>query len=327
MERKHLIPGLAAVALTFSAASARAADGTTTPATPDSLTNVEIDGSIIDTIDRYLPEREAIGSEFLSEEYTPILEFNADSQASVTFISEGAGYRNSLGYFSYDDGAFDGMTFSDIDIDGSGIIAANEVSSLSGINNIGMVFGNASGAGGWAGSGGTLNTGDTWVIGDGSLSTEGDDWAMSGGTVFEADTNMGFFLMANAWDGTQVQGWDTDADPATYWSLDFLNPENLSTATIDDVSGDTRHVGMLDVAETGDVILGFEDLNRATGDNDFNDAVFIVRSDPVTAFQGSAIPTVSAAPVPVTGTGFGSVAILGVFAGFCRRRIKRMKAR
>lgn len=288
---------------------------------PDNITNITIDQAVMETIDRQLPEAQAVGAEFLDEAYSPNLRINQQAQVGISFITEGAGYRNSVGYFTYTDNAFDGLTFGAIDTDGSGNISAREIESLAGVGTVDIIFGNASGGGGWAGSGGSLQTGDTAVLGGGTVSQTADGITMSGGTVFEAGTNVGFFLAANAWNGSGVNGWDNGQDPATYWTLDFLNPENDATAEFSDVSRSTRHVAMLGIAETEQVIMGFEDLNRNSGDNDFNDAVFIVHSDPLGSLAGSTIPTVSAAPSPGVTLGLMMVMLAG--AGLSFRRLRQ----
>jgi len=298
-------------------AVARAADPVPTP-----LHSTTVDKVILDTVARALPESTAVGAEFLNPDYNPNLYFTEDAQTSVTFVSEGAGYRNSLGYFTFEQGSFDGLTHGDIDSNGSGIVSVQELSSVSGVTDMGIIFGNASGAGGFAGSGGTLQTGDTFVLGGGSLNTDNGDWQLSGGTVFEEGTGMGFFVMANAWDGRRVQGWDTSQEISTYYSVDFLNPENSASATMDDTSGAARHVAMLNVAEEDQLILGFEDLLRPYGDNDFNDAVFIVRTTPEGAYDTDILPTVSAAPTPGIGVA-GMLAVL-VGAGLARHRTKKV---
>ena len=99
-----------------------AATGVNAQQVPDDLTNIGVDRTILDTVARQLPESEAVGAEFLNEAYYPSLRLDADSHLAVTFVSEGAGYRNAVGYFTYQDNAFDGYQFSDFDANGSGNI-------------------------------------------------------------------------------------------------------------------------------------------------------------------------------------------------------------
>ena len=65
--------------------------------------------------------------------------------------------------------------------------------------------------------------------------------------------------------------------------MTFLNPENNANATLGNADEDARHVAMMTTSAENEVILGFEDLVRPGGDNDFNDAVFRIRTDPVSA--------------------------------------------
>lgn len=284
---------------------------------PADLVNVQVRQDILETVSRQLPESQAVGAEFLNESYYPSLRLDAASHLAVTYVNEGAGYRNAVGYFTYQDNAFDGYSFGDIDSNGSGNITFNEMQSVGAVDEMGVLFNNFSGAG----SGGQLNTGDTMVIGGGTFALDGDSWTMTGDKIFDAGTNVGFFLVANGWNGNGV---DNNADNNTYWSMDFLNPENSANATVDDISRDTRHLAMLNISDADQVVVGFEDLNRNSGDNDFNDAVFIVRSDPAGALQDSNIPKVSAAPAPALGAGLSGLAIAG-FAGFAAfRRWKTM---
>lgn len=285
---------------------------------PEDMTSIAVSQDILDTVARQLPERQAVGAAFLNESYYPSLRLDAASHMAVSFVSEGAGYRNAVGYFTYQDNAFDGYSFGDFDTNGSGNISFKEMQSVGAVDDIGVLFSNFSGAG----SGGLLQTGDTVVIGGGTIAQDGDGWAMTGDTVFDAGTNVGFFLVANGWNGSGVNGVDNLADNATYWSMDFLNPENTADATVADVSRETRHLAMLNVTDANQVLVGFEDLNRATGDNDFNDAVFIVRSDPAEALQNSNIPKVSAAPVPGLGAGAGGLALAGLVGVVALRRRK-----
>ncbi|MDF1730777.1 MAG: DUF4114 domain-containing protein [Minwuia sp.] len=302
---KRLTIAASTVAGFFAATSAQAQQ------VPEDMTNIGVRQDILDTVSRQLPESQAVGAEFLNEAYYPSLRLDDASHLAVTFVSEGAGYRNSVGYFTYQDNAFDGLTFGDIDSNGSGNIGFAEMQSSGAVDDIGVLFSNFSGAG----SGGLLQAGDTTVIGGGSIDLTDDSWTMTGDKVFDAGTNVGFFLIANGWNGSGVNGVDNLRDNPTYWSMDFLNPENDADATVDDVSRDTRHLAMLNVADANQVVVGFEDLNRLSGDNDFNDAVFIVRSDPADALQNSNIPKVSAAPVPALGAGVGGLA-MAIFVGF-----------
>jgi len=293
--------------------------------TPDGMANITLSDDILTSVDALLPESSAVNAEFLNSQYNPNLFIQEDSQLGVTFISEGAGYRNSLGYFTFGEDTFSGLSHGDIDLDGSGVISTSELSSINGVTT-GLVFPNGSAAG----SGGELRAGDTVVLGGGStiLGSDPTQYTMEDGKVFEAGTNVGFFVAANAWNGRNVAGWDgASGDPNTYYTLDFLNPENTASATLDNVDVNARHTAMMFVdGGTTDILTGFEDLKRPYGDNDFNDLVFFVRSNPETAIGQTDIykapdADVLAAPAPIAGA--GPIGLIG-FAGFMawRRRQK-----
>jgi len=291
---------------------------------PANLTNVELEAGLLDSINEALPERVDVNQAYLDPSYDPTVVLQQDAQVSVTFLDEGAGYRNSLGYFTFDDSTFDGLTFGDIDTDSSGNISIGELSVLSGVDT-GMIFNNVSETGG----GGQLNAGDTYVLGDGSLTNiDGTDYDMTDGEVFEAGTQMGFFLLQNAWNGSEVNGWDNDLDPLTMYTIDFLNPENDASATIDNPDEYSRHVAMMfsDQAED-ELILGFEDLKRPYGDNDFNDAVFRIRTDPIEAIYADVPDTdtvisLQAAPAPSLGASLPVMGLGLMLFNLLRRRAK-----
>ncbi len=316
---KQIISGFVITGL-FSALSnqALAADDAT-----DTLVKIELNSDLLNEVSLALPERQVVNQDFLSNNYNPNIILQDDAHVAVTFMDEGAGYRNSLGYFTYSSSTFDGLTFGDIDQDNSGYIGISELQNISGIS-AGMVFNNASESGG----GGSLLAGDTVTLTGADITNiNGDQFDMTGGTRFEEGTHVGFFLLQNAWDGSQVKGWDyTSSDPLAMYTMDFLNPENNASATIDNSATYSRHVAMMNsVSGDNEVILGFEDLVRPAGDNDFNDAVFLVRTDPLSSLFAD-VPTteqvisLQAAPGPSLGSGLsGLLALaLGLF-GFRRR--------
>jgi hypothetical protein len=252
---------------------------------PPDMTHVEVDSDLVNTINSALPESSNVNEDFLNPEYSPVLPLSEEAHLSVTFIDEGAGYRNSLGWFSWADGVFDNLTKADIDMNDSGIISYDELTAIDGVN-ANWLFANAS----MEGKGGSLTTGDTVILNDGN--------------TFAAGTNVSFFLGANTWDGTDIVGETSGTgEKNIFYGLDFLNPEALSSSLYGSDGGNdiSRHVAMLFADETQDqVILGFEDLIRPAGDNDFNDAIFIVEADPASAIADANIVT---APLPVAATG------------------------
>jgi len=282
------------------------------------LYRLDLGSKLLSDVQTALPERSAVNESFLAEDYSPNLTFSEDAQLAVTFIDEGAGYRNSLGYFEYNSGAFDGLTFGDIDQNRNGNISFNELNAVDGVE-ADIMFSNFS----KQGAGGSLQYGDTLVVGGGTLDVNADGLEMEGGKVFQAGSNVGFFVSANAWNGSGVKGVDQSGDPANYFSMDFLNPEAGASATLGDAGSVSRHTAMMFADASMDAVLvGFEDLRRPGGDNDFNDAVFLVQSNPIEALQGNSLEIATAPGSNMGGgmaTGFAGMLMGG---GFWRRRRK-----
>lgn len=122
--------------------------------------------------------------------------------------------------------------------------------SLADVGPLTVVFPNVS----YSGSGGGLKSGDRVNIGR-----------------FAPGTSIGFALVANGWTGGTVGKGSHTAFTAT-----VLNPEK-------DVAV-RQHTVLLHDDVSGRLLVGFEDMRRDSGsDNDFNDAVFFVTSNPVRA--------------------------------------------
>lgn len=311
-----------AISLGLMSSFSAAADDET-----DGRTLLSLEPTLIDDLNAALPERQVANQEYLDFNYNPNIQLQSESQIGVTFLLEGAGYKNSLGYFTFEDDTFTGTSFSDFDTDGSGNVGIQELNSVAGIN-AGMIFENSSALG----SGGVLQAGDTVVLGGGTASLDASgDLLMSGGTTFAEDTNVGFFLIQNAYQASTdtVKGWDTNQDPLTFYSVDFLNPENTATANLDSFDLNSRHVAMMTDSTDSGVILGFEDLRRPYGDNDFNDSVFLIRTDPVSALTAN-VPTVetvislNAAPMGALGNGLVSLFALLLFT-FSSPKLRQQK--
>lgn len=235
---------------------------------------VEIPNAVNDVVSTVFPERSSIGAGFLSDVYSPNLVVTESAHVMITFVHEGAGYRNALGYFTY---SSDGAQVN--------------------VHDAQLVFPNASYADpnlGWGG--GTLVPGDTVTLRDASGVVR----------VFEPGTRIGFFLVANGWNSSTstVAGWNTQApklpfqDPSlnatiasgVFTTLDELNPE-VSTGNAERA----RHVAMVRInaiegfLDNEDFFLtGFEDQRRDKGsDNDFNDLVLIVHANPPSAIENT----------------------------------------
>ena len=130
---------------------------------PDCIEPYEICASLKSDVNLTLPERvNAIENhpEYFVNENLEV-ELDEDAQLSVVFISEGAGFKNSFGYYSYPTNN-PPQTADDLQA------------------SMHIIFANAS----EEFSGGNLHTGDMVNIPE----------------QFDAGTTVGFFMLANAWD-------------------------------------------------------------------------------------------------------------------------------
>jgi len=91
---------------------------------------------------------------------------------------------------------------------------------------------------------------------------------------FPAGTSIGFCVAANGFSSST--GVKTSNVPM-YYSLKGLNPESTSALR--------QHNVLLSDPQSSEVIIGFEDLPRNAGDNDFNDAIIGIKTNPAQAID------------------------------------------
>ncbi len=231
---------------------------------------VTVPGAVINPIIEVLPERSNAGAACLGSGFSPNLEVQSDTQVSVTFIHEGAGFRNSLGYFTYQEEANGTYT----------ILSSN------------LIIADASFP-----PQGSIQTGDTWDLrdADGNIRT------------FVDGEKIGFFVIANGWNAeSRVRNFDASAleiprnngrlnrriGYGCYTTLRELNQEFAYRA-----EGVSQHAAMIAFdAVTGFnndepyTVCGFEDLDRRYGsDDDFNDLIFVVRPETVGGLDQSGV--------------------------------------
>ena len=228
---------------------------------------VEVPHTVLETVGDLLPEQSSAGAAFVSGSYSPNLLLEQEATVDIVFLWEGAGYRNSLGWFTYEQ-----------HLDGS-------VSVLESA----LIIADASFP-----SQGFLQTGDAFTLKDTSGAAR----------IFSAGERVGFFLVSDGWNMEPLiqdftSGDIPSSDPLVnasfgrgcYTSLDKLNPESGGGAA--DLG---RHLAMLWMpGETGFLdgdeylLSGFEDLRRDKPgcDNDFNDLVFIVDASPIEAIANT----------------------------------------
>ncbi len=201
-----------------------------------------VDTSFLNDVDEALPEYSSAPNDHPEyfDSTTTNVEMTEEADLYVTFIMEGAGWTNSLGFYTFD--------------------PANPPTSSEDLTDMTIIFPNVS----QQGSGGSLLSGHTVHLGK-----------------FPAGTAVGFFLVSKGWHyGTMTDGiythysnyaFNTDADPQLLQHNVLLND---STRT--------------------QLILAFEDTDRESSscDEDFNDAVFTVKSIPENAYHIDNMPIV-----------------------------------
>lgn len=205
-----------------------------------------IEQNLLDDINASLPESKKVPDvhpEYIagSAETNIILTKKAD--VWVTFVHEGAGYQNSLGYYTYKVG--------------------NEPKTKAEIEALNVVFPNLS----FNGSGGGLKSGNKVYLGQ-----------------FEANTVVCWFLVADGWNGENV-----DNGLGTYYSQTNLNPEKKTELK--------NHMVLLWDKTRQLLLMGFEDINRESSscDQDFNDAVYYATVNPIEAVKKTDVQPIEAA--------------------------------
>jgi LruC domain-containing protein len=188
-------------------------DGTGIPLTFDQV--MSIPQSFLDRLTKALPEGQSVPNtdpSLIASDVTANLHLSKDAKVWVTFIHEGAGYRNSFGYFTYPDGSVPATTLD-----------VHET----------IVFPNSS----FYNSGGDskgLYLGDTVYLGQ-----------------FTAGTNLGFMVAANGFDATNGVSPTQDPN-WIFYTLRALNPETpdalkAHTVLLDDTATGMIALGMEDM--------------------------------------------------------------------------------
>jgi len=200
------------------------------------------------------------------------IRFTDEAEVWVSFLSEGAGYRNSVGYFTYD--------------------PANPPTSPSQVEEK-IIFVNASMPSPLDSVGSYQNT-----I---KLGTFAAGRAL--GFVIVSD---GFSSTGRLYNGARIGGVKDSASPKwIFYTLRGLNPEAAGPQNLN-----VHSIMLKDVSDASEgyqrVVVGFEDINRETGgDHDFNDVVLAVHVTPRRAIQNidRLQPLVAASDIDSDGDG------------------------
>jgi LruC domain-containing protein len=205
--------------------------------------NDVISSSFLSDINATLPEYQPVPTyhpTYLATSNETDLIIDQASDVWVTFVHEGAGYKNVLGFYTYN--------------------LSSPPTSAAQISEIKIIFPNFS----FSGSGGGLFSGNRVKIG-----------------TFPANTGIGWVLIADAFkNGTVGAGiW-------TFYSNPDFNPEPTAAKR--------QHNVVLSDPGRDIVLIGFEDQRRdGSCDNDFNDAIFYVKANPITAIQTANYPVIT----------------------------------
>jgi LruC domain-containing protein len=198
--------------------------------------------SVLNTINSSLPEGLPVPTynpQYITDGVSANTELLSTADVWVTFVHEGAGYRNALGFYTYN--------------------TNTPPSSPDDIDNYQIVYPNVS----FQGSGGGLNTGNKVYLGQ-----------------FPANTSIGYFLIPDGWDaGAQLVIPDNGGNPNKH--IKYSN-KDFNTFTASDFRS---HNVLLNDPVNQLLLLGFEDISRPGGDNDFNDAIFYITANPFTAIN------------------------------------------
>ncbi|WP_276089862.1 LruC domain-containing protein [Pedobacter sp. JY14-1] len=156
--------------------------------TPDA-----IDPSLLSYVNASLPEGKPLTTthpEYLTSSAGSNLVITQTADVWVTFVSEGAGYLNTLAYYTYDTN--------------NPPSSVTTGTAFGGIDKVTMIFPNASAYG----TGGGLLSGDKVKLG-----------------TFEAGTTIAFVLLQNAWTGSGIN----TSTSTKFYSESKFNPETVTS--------------------------------------------------------------------------------------------------
>ncbi len=217
--------------------------------------NDVIPASLLSDINASLPEGVSVPvhhPEYLTNTAPTQLVLQELCDVYVTFVSEGAGFRNCIGFYTFNTGT--------------------PPANASQIDSIKIVFPNASSSG----SGGGLHAGNKVKIGR-----------------FPAGKTIGWVVFSDGWNGSNVT-----AGRWTVYSTNSLNPESSAS--------EQRHIVLLRNPSLHNILFGVEDWRRddhGSCDNDFNDVVLNLVSNPVEAVDQTDYPPMTPSSPDADGDG------------------------
>lgn len=212
---------------------------------PLSLVNINerLNQDLLDSFYTDVPEGIKVRQELLDNTFNNISvkpDFTGVVEARVSFLNEGAGYRNSLGYFIYP------------------TATPPTKENIADIEHV-VIFPNAS----KVGSGGGLLQGDQVDL----------------KLQIPAGYTLGFFIASNHWDGWYGGQKSNFVFGQPFYTLPELNPSVGLGNKYHVIFRDTLSQSD-DLADIGFFAYGFEDIRTNGGDKDFNDLIFHVEVNP-----------------------------------------------
>ena len=210
--------------------------------------NDVITNKLMSDLTSTLPEYKSLLTthpDFLDDTNDGSVKLFQDAEVFVTFVHEGAGYMNTLAYYSYP--------------------TNTPPTTVGDIKSKMVVFPNVS----FSGSGGGLTSGNKVQL------LYLDPVSKKYSNIFPAGTTVGWVLQSMGWSGSTVK----TADPNyTFYSDSRFNPES-------DPKLKKHNVLLNDADHKLLLVSFEDMRRDQGSDNDFNDAVFYATSNPVTAIQ------------------------------------------
>lgn len=208
---------------------------------PNPMTNTPLEAEFLSALSATLPEGQSLANthpQYLDPSVQTNLKLDEQAQVWLTFVTEGAGFQNALGFHTYP--------------------SNEQPQNRSEITTHTIVLPNAS----LDGSGGKMNSGDTVYLG-----------------MFDPGITMGFFLVADGF----IKKNDVSTTAPRYYSNQHLNEESNPAKK--------QHSILVFDPVSQRFVIGFEDLPRSAGasDDDFEDLVFFLTVNPVTAVDQTGI--------------------------------------
>lgn len=215
---------------------------------PLRMTNIneQLNEFLLDGFYALVPEGQRVSSALLENTFNNISvkpDFVGTVDVKVAFLNEGAGYKNSLGYFIYEtDNPPTQATIEDVQ---HVIIFPNSSRNR---------------------SGGELRQGDQVDL----------------KINLPAGHSIGFFIASNNWDGWYGGQKTNLLFGQPFYTLTDLNPTVGLGNKYHVLFSDTLSTSS-DVEDVGFFAYGFEDIRTNGGDKDFNDLIFNVEVSPLAA--------------------------------------------